>query len=85
MQLWALGRTAPLEGLRQEGPYDVVSASDIPIDKDHATPRALTVDEITEYVQWYAQASKNAILAGFDGMCRVLYSKRTYCNLICRR
>ncbi|KIY61846.1 NADH:flavin oxidoreductase/NADH oxidase, partial [Cylindrobasidium torrendii FP15055 ss-10] len=31
-------------------------------------PRALSVEEIAQYVQWYAQAAKNAIRAGFDGV-----------------
>ncbi len=31
-------------------------------------PRALTVEEIGEYVQLYATAARNAILAGFDGV-----------------
>ena len=32
-------------------------------------PRALTVEEIAEYVQWFATAARNAVLgAGFDGV-----------------
>jgi NADPH2 dehydrogenase len=31
-------------------------------------PRALTTDEIKEYVATYAAAAKNAIRAGFDGV-----------------
>ncbi|KAH9940723.1 NADH:flavin oxidoreductase/NADH oxidase [Epithele typhae] len=32
-------------------------------------PRALTIDEIREYVNWFAQAAKNAVDgAGFDGV-----------------
>ncbi|KZV76887.1 NADH:flavin oxidoreductase/NADH oxidase [Peniophora sp. CONT] len=71
LQLWALGRGADAEVLQKEGPYDVVSASDIPIPDrpDRPVPRPLTVDEIKEYVQWYAQAAKNAVEgAGFDGV-----------------
>lgn len=35
----------------------------------HATPRALTVEEIKEYVKFYATAAENAVLkAGFDGV-----------------
>ncbi|KZV70458.1 NADH:flavin oxidoreductase/NADH oxidase [Peniophora sp. CONT] len=68
MQFWSLGRAALSEVLQQEGPYDVVSASAIPIDDKQATPRPLTVDEIKEYVQWHAQAAKNAVRAGFDGV-----------------
>jgi len=69
MQLWALGRAADGSVLRQEGNYDVVSASNIPIDQgNHATPRPLTLEEIQSYVQDYRQAGSNAIEAGFDGV-----------------
>lgn len=69
LQLWALGRSADAELLQKEGPYDVVSASAMPIPgPDRPTPRPLTVDEIKEYAQWYAHAAKNAVEgAGFDG------------------
>lgn len=36
--------------------------------KDFETPRALTVAEIKQTIQDYAQAAKNAIEAGFDGV-----------------
>ncbi|KZV75902.1 NADH:flavin oxidoreductase/NADH oxidase [Peniophora sp. CONT] len=68
MQLWALGRTAVAAVLKREGPYEVVGASAIPLDAEHAIPRPLTMEEIKEYVQWYAQAAKNAVRAGFDGV-----------------
>ncbi|KZV67993.1 putative NADPH2 dehydrogenase chain OYE2 [Peniophora sp. CONT] len=68
MQLWSLGRSAIPKVLQREGPYDVIGASAIPIRDKQATPRPLTVDEIKEYVQWYAQAAKNAVRAGFDGV-----------------
>ncbi len=47
-------------------PY--VSASDIQLSTETVTPRPLTVEEIREYVQLYAQAARNAISAGFDGV-----------------
>ena len=59
MQLWALGRAGPREFC--EGP------SAIPI-TGADTPRALTEDEIHEYISFFAQAAKNAIEAGFDGV-----------------
>ncbi|KZV72620.1 NADH:flavin oxidoreductase/NADH oxidase [Peniophora sp. CONT] len=68
LQLWALGRAALSAVLEQEGPYEVVGASAIPLDAEHATPRPLTAKDIKEYVQWYAQAAKNAVRAGFDGV-----------------
>jgi NADPH2 dehydrogenase len=67
LQLWALGRAASADILRESG-YDFVSASDIPISPSRGTPRPLTKDEIKEYVQLYAQAAENAINAGFDGV-----------------
>ena len=36
--------------------------------KDYETPRALTVEETRQIIQDYAQAAKNAIAAGFDGV-----------------
>jgi 2,4-dienoyl-CoA reductase-like NADH-dependent reductase (Old Yellow Enzyme family) len=70
LQLWALGRVADPTVLKQEGGFDVVGPSPVPLtsNKDPVTPRALTVAEIKEYVQLYAKAARNAIEAGFDGV-----------------
>ncbi len=67
LQLWALGRAATPKTLEEDGhPY--VSSSATPLD-DGPTPRALTKDEIKEYVGLYAQAAENAVeKAGFDGV-----------------
>jgi NADPH2 dehydrogenase len=74
LQLWALGRTAKPDVL-QEGGYPFVAASPIPLNNTSASstpppvPRALTVEEIGEYVQLFATAARNAVLrAGFDGV-----------------
>ncbi|ESZ94379.1 NADPH dehydrogenase [Sclerotinia borealis F-4128] len=67
MQLWALGRAADPTSLEQEGGYKVKSASDIPFEGG-AKPEPLTEVEIKEYIGLYAQAAKNAIEAGFDGV-----------------
>ncbi|VVT58556.1 uncharacterized protein SAPINGB_P006268 [Magnusiomyces paraingens] len=78
VQLWALGRTAGPEYLQSRG-YDLVSSSNVarPLgpknkligtDTVGTVPRPLTVDEIHEYVRDYAQAAKNSIEAGFDGV-----------------
>ncbi|KAH9056795.1 hypothetical protein EDB87DRAFT_1686813 [Lactarius vividus] len=66
VQLWALGRTADPDVLKQEGDFDVVGPSPIPVKNN--VPRELTVAEIKEYVQLYSKAASNAIKAGFDGV-----------------
>ncbi|KAF4550144.1 Chanoclavine-I aldehyde reductase fgaOx3-like protein [Elsinoe fawcettii] len=68
LQLWALGRASKAEVLKNEGGFDVVSASDIGITGGDK-PRPLTEDEIQQYIKDYAQAAKNAVEgAGFDGV-----------------
>ena len=68
LQLWALGRVAEGDVLRKAGNYSVVGPSAIATE-GHETPRALTVEEIKEYVKLYATAAENAVLkAGFDGV-----------------
>ncbi|KAH8780878.1 NADPH dehydrogenase [Diaporthe sp. PMI_573] len=69
LQLWALGRTTHLEGVRKAAGPDakVVSASDIPLEGGEK-PTPLTEDEIHWYIAQFAQAAKNAIEAGFDGV-----------------
>ncbi|KAJ7511718.1 hypothetical protein B0H11DRAFT_1952720 [Mycena galericulata] len=68
LQLWALGRAAEVATLAEDGlPY--VSASDVPITGQDIAPRALSIEEIEEYVQLYATAASNAVhKAGFDGV-----------------
>ncbi|KAJ7143656.1 FMN-linked oxidoreductase [Mycena filopes] len=70
LQLLALGRGSIPAVLASEDPtFPFVSASDIPVDPAaEVRPRALTAVEITEYVELYAQAARNAIEAGFDGV-----------------
>ncbi|KAF4625863.1 hypothetical protein G7Y89_g12301 [Cudoniella acicularis] len=69
MQLWALGRAAPEAALKKAlGPdAKVVSSSNVP-KAGNAVPTPLTEAEIQEYIGFYAQAAKNAIAAGFDGV-----------------
>lgn len=45
-----------------------VSVSDISLSTGTVAPRPLTVEEIREYVQLYAQGARNALDAGFDGV-----------------
>src|SRR5712672_999697 len=79
LQLWALGRAATPETLKQEGGFELVAPSPIPLSMDKsyvpgadgqapAVPRELTVAEIKEYVRLYTTAAKNATQAGFDGI-----------------
>ncbi|OJA11927.1 hypothetical protein AZE42_12342, partial [Rhizopogon vesiculosus] len=70
LQLCALGRTAETAVLAKENNSSYVSASPIPIPgrQDATVPRALTIEEIKEYIATYATAAKNAIRAGFDGV-----------------
>lgn len=68
-QLWNLGRAAVKKVLEKEpGNIGVVSSSDIPISSDNAAPRPCTEEEIHGFIGDYAQAAKNAIEAGFDGV-----------------
>ncbi|KAJ7343044.1 hypothetical protein DFH08DRAFT_237996 [Mycena albidolilacea] len=69
MQLRAFGRAANQEQLQAENPvFPYVSASDVQLSGHSGPPRPLTVPEIKEYVALYAQAAKNAIAAGCDGV-----------------
>lgn len=68
-QLWALGRTATPEIVRTEaGESWFTSSSATPMAAGGETPRALEEEEIWGFVGDYAQAAKNAIEAGFDGV-----------------
>lgn len=67
LQLWALGRVAMPDIARAEG-FDIISSSDKPFEKDAAVPRAATKLDIQCLIQQYAQAARNGIEAGFDGV-----------------
>ncbi|KAF7900433.1 uncharacterized protein EAF01_007735 [Botrytis porri] len=67
MQLWALGRAADPSNLQEEGGYKLKSSSDVAFEGG-GKPEPLTEAEIKEYIGLYAQAAKNAIEAGFDGV-----------------
>ncbi|EJU01876.1 FMN-linked oxidoreductase [Dacryopinax primogenitus] len=67
-QLWALGRAASGSLLKPHG-FDVIGPSAIPIKSPRADqPRALRTEEIPHWTGLYAQAAKNAMAAGFDGV-----------------
>ncbi|OYT88855.1 MAG: alkene reductase [Burkholderiales bacterium PBB3] len=74
MQIWHAGRAAHPD---INGGTRTVSSSAIAIEGDihtptgkvpHAVPHALTAEEIPAIVAAFAQAAKNAIAAGFDGV-----------------
>jgi NADPH2 dehydrogenase len=62
-QLWAIGRANGGDELGVE----VVSSSNLALEGG-AKSRPLTVEEIQSYTNDFAQAAKNAIQAGFDGV-----------------
>ena len=74
MQIWHAGRAAHPD---INGGMRTVSSSAIAIEGDihtptgkvpHAVPHALTLEEFPTIVAAFAQAAKNAIAAGFDGV-----------------
>jgi NADPH2 dehydrogenase len=67
-QLWALGRAAVNKDFAGGEPMPILSSSAVPLDEGYVTPEPLTVEQIKETVQEYAQAARNAIKAGFDGV-----------------
>lgn len=70
LQLWALGRVANPDVLKNMpgGPYEVRAPSAIPEKEGGTVPTPMTEPEIQEFVGLYAQAAKNSIAAGFDGV-----------------
>ncbi|OAL03654.1 FMN-linked oxidoreductase [Phaeosphaeriaceae sp. SRC1lsM3a] len=66
-QLWALGRTAEIDVATKEG-VTVKSSSNFRCDEQHPVPVPMTIEDIKTVIQDYAQAAKNAIAAGFDGV-----------------
>lgn len=67
LQLWSLGRTADPNYNKRNG-IPMKSSSATPMDKDSVVPEEMTVEDIKESINDYAQAAKNAIEAGFDGV-----------------
>ena len=67
MQLWAMGRAGNPGALSAVG-HEVTSSSAIPISSGGVTPRPLTEDEIHQLIDDFAQAARNAIDIGFDGI-----------------
>ncbi|KAF2687108.1 FMN-linked oxidoreductase [Lentithecium fluviatile CBS 122367] len=67
LQLWALGRVADVEQAKKEK-FTIMSASPIPAGERYPTPKEMTKEDIKKAVASYAQAAKNSIAAGFDGV-----------------
>jgi NADPH2 dehydrogenase len=67
LQLWAVGRVA-VPAFAEASGFDVISSSASQLSEDLAVPREMSLDEIKEAVAAYAQAAKNGIAAGFDGI-----------------
>ncbi|RDB18129.1 putative inactive dehydrogenase EasA [Hypsizygus marmoreus] len=71
LQLWAVGRGADPLVLSSEDPsFDIVGPSAIPLSTQATpVPHELSITEIQEYINIFAQAAKNAVFeAGFDGV-----------------
>lgn len=76
LQLMHTGRIAHLAnlpaGFQPVGPSDIKAAGEIFTDtmgmQEHSVPNALTSDGINKVIADFVKASKNAILAGFDGV-----------------
>ena len=67
LQLWALGRVADKDFAEKNG-IAIKSSSATSLGEGYATPKEMTFEEIKQSVNDYAQAAKNAIEAGFDGV-----------------
>ncbi|OJJ81566.1 uncharacterized protein ASPGLDRAFT_1497651 [Aspergillus glaucus CBS 516.65] len=67
MQLWHIGRAARQQALDKAG-LEMVSSNNIPNSDEHSTPRPMTTEEIRECIAFFAQAARNALAAGFDGV-----------------
>ncbi|KAJ5468297.1 Aldolase-type TIM barrel [Penicillium sp. IBT 31633x] len=69
MQIYAIGRVANLDALKAVGGGSTLySSSPTPLDAESPIPRELTESEIQDFVEDHAQAARNAIAAGFDGV-----------------
>jgi len=72
LQLWALGRVAGAEqaakNLQREGPFPIVSSSATPISSEYEEPKAMSEEDIGSFIEAYANAARNSVRAGFDGV-----------------
>lgn len=76
LQLMHTGRIAHVanlpDGIQSVGPSDIKAAGEIFTDslgmQEHAVPVALSIEGISRVIADFVHASKNAMLAGFDGV-----------------
>jgi NADPH2 dehydrogenase len=66
-QLWHVGRAAREHALKAAG-LEMLSSSAVPISPEHLTPRPMTEQEIQNTIADFAQAARNSVAAGFDGV-----------------
>ncbi|KAL5121003.1 hypothetical protein ACEQ8H_001191 [Pleosporales sp. CAS-2024a] len=66
-QLWHQGRSGHRHVLEAEG-CKFLSSSAVPIGAESEIPEAMTEEDIENTIADYAQAARNAIAAGFDGV-----------------
>lgn len=67
-QLLAPGRAADALILQREGGHEVFSSSPVPLTDVSPVPKSMSEDQIRSAIADYADAAKNAIRAGFDGV-----------------
>lgn len=75
LQLWHLGRVAQAKVLKEEGGYSVVGPSAISVHSSQTgtgapttVPTEMSASEIEATIKDYANATRNAMKAGFDGV-----------------
>ncbi|OQE28785.1 hypothetical protein PENSTE_c003G03501 [Penicillium steckii] len=67
-QLLAPGRAADNATLQKEAGHGILSSSPIPLTDVAPVPQAMSEDQIQDAIKSYANAAKNAMRAGFDGV-----------------
>ena len=69
LQLWALGRAAAnTDFTGGESEFPVLSSSATKLEENYPIAKEMSVEDIAQTMREYAQAVKNAIEAGFDGV-----------------
>lgn len=68
VQMAALGRVANPAYLKKMGGYKLGSSGAVALDEEHEVPTELSVEEIGLLVEDFADAARNAMAAGFDGV-----------------